>query len=46
MALFTKLGKRAEAIHVCQQLAQCLANELDIIMSDKTRALYEKIRSA
>lgn len=46
MALFTKLGKRSEAIQVCQRLAQCLANELDIIMSDKTRALYEKIRSA
>lgn len=46
MSLFTKLGKRTEAIQVCQRLTQCLANELDIIMSDKTQALYDKIRNA
>lgn len=46
MALFTKLGKRTEAIQVCQRLTQCLADELDIMMSDKTRELYEKIKSA
>ena len=46
MALFTQLGKRGEAIQVCQRLTQCLADELDILMSDKTRALYEKIKSS
>ena len=46
MALFTHLGKRGEAIQVCQRLTQCLADELDILMSDKTRALYEKIKSS
>lgn len=46
MSLFIKLGKRTEAIQVCQRLTQCLADELDILMSDKTRALYDKIISA
>ncbi|MCA9954414.1 MAG: PAS domain-containing protein [Anaerolineales bacterium] len=44
MSLFTKLGKRSEAIQVCQRLTQCLADELDILISDQTRALYNKIR--
>lgn len=43
MSLFIKLGKRSEAIQVCQRLAQCLADELDILISDQTQALYEKI---
>lgn len=46
MTLFMELDKRAEAIQVCQRLTQCLANELDILMSDKTRTLYEQIKSA
>lgn len=46
MALFIKLGKRSEAIQVCQRLTQCLADELDILISDQTRVLYEKIRGA
>lgn len=44
MSLFIKLGKRSEAIQVCQRLTQCLADELDILISDQTRALYDKIR--
>jgi two-component SAPR family response regulator len=44
MSLFIKLGKRSEAIQVCQRLTQCLADELDILISDKTKALYDKIR--
>jgi PAS domain S-box-containing protein len=45
MSLFTKLGKRSEAIQVCQRLTQCLSDELDILISDKTRALYNKIKN-
>lgn len=46
MTLFIKFGKRAEAVQVCQRLTQCLADELDILLSDETRALYNKIKTS
>ncbi|MBK8901815.1 MAG: PAS domain-containing protein [Anaerolineaceae bacterium] len=43
MDLFLQLGKRSEAIQICQRVAKCLENELDVLISAQTRALYEKI---
>lgn len=46
MDLFLKLGKRSEAIQICQRVAHCLEKELDVLISAQTQALYEKICGA